>query len=108
MKQLNEEAGLTRVEVLIKTSANRNKVEVYNDIRALKGVVVCTVEQNTFLEKKATEAFEFSLLHIKYTTDGSPEDTLKEIRKDALVTNKVAGLLQFIPRFQTITKVGKY
>jgi hypothetical protein len=30
------------------------------------------------------------------------------IKKDALVTSRIEGLLQFIPRYQTIEKVGQY
>lgn len=105
---LLETAHLSKIEVLIKTSGGVNKVEVYNDIRALKGVVVCTVEQNGYLETKSTDNFEYSLLHIKFISGASAQDTMKEIRKDALVTNKIDGLLQFIPRFQTLEKIGKY
>ena len=52
--------GLTLylVDILIKTDKDANKVEIYNQIRAIQDVVVVTVEQNDFLDSKATEQFD--------------------------------------------------
>jgi hypothetical protein len=46
---LLEAISLDKIDVLIKTSTDINKVEVYNQLRAIDGVVVITVEQNEFL-----------------------------------------------------------
>ena len=96
------------IDVLIKTSKDENKVAIYNHIRALKGVVVVKVEQNAYLDNQGTEFHEYSLLHLKYTVSSTPEEDIKKIKTDAVVTHKIDGLLQFIPRFQTIKKVGEY
>jgi hypothetical protein len=48
------------------------------------------------------------LLKIKYLASLEPKAAINSIRTDALVTNKVPGLIQFIPRFNTIEKVGEY
>ncbi len=84
------------------------KVEVYNQLRALAGVVVITVEQNEYLDSKATDKFEYSLLHIKYLVTADPKTDINRIKKDALVTTRIPGLLQFIPRYTTTQNLGKY
>jgi hypothetical protein len=40
---LNEGITIFRCDVLIKTAADQNKVEIYNEVRALNGVVVVTI-----------------------------------------------------------------
>lgn len=107
-KILTEAAKLYRIDVLIKTSTNVNKVTVYNEIRALTGVVVVTVEQSQFLDSKATDKFEYSLLHIKYLVTSDPKTDIDKIKLDALVTTKIPGLLQFIPRYKTSQLKDKY
>ena len=105
---LNEGITIFRCDVLIKTDAEQNKVEVYNEIRALEGVVVVTIEQSDFLDAKATNQYEYSLLKVKYIGRGDAKTSIKEIGIDAVTKNRVPGLLQFIPRYNTIVKVGSY
>jgi hypothetical protein len=105
---LNEGITIFRCDVLIKTRADQNKVEIYNEIRALNGVVVVTIEQSDFLNQKATKDYEYSLLKIKYIGRGDAKSSIKEIGIDAVTKNLVPGLLQFIPRYNTINKVGSY
>ena len=105
---LNEGITIYKCDVLIKTAADQNKVEVYNEIRALDGVVVVTVEHSEFLDKKATNAHEFSLLKMKFIDRGGPKETLQNIGIASVTTNKIPGLLQFIPRYNTLQKVGSY
>ena len=105
---LLEAVSLDKIDVLIKTSTDINKVEVYNQIRALEGVVVVTVEQSEFLDSKATERFEYSLLHMKYIVTSDSKTDIDNIKKDALTTTRIPGLLQFIPRYKTIQNLGKY
>jgi hypothetical protein len=107
-KILLEAVALDRIDVLIKTSTDINKVEVYNQIRALTGVVVVTVEQSEFLDSKATDKFEYSLLHMKYIVTADPKTDIDRIKKDALVTTRIRGLLQFIPRYKTAQNIDKY
>ncbi len=105
---LNEGITIFRCDVLIKTAADQNKVEIYNEIRALDGVVVVTIEQSDFLNNKATPQYEFSLLKVKYIGRGDAKSSIKDIGINAVTRNKVPGLLQFIPRYPTIIKVGSY
>jgi hypothetical protein len=109
LKQLIlESLSLYKCEVLIKTSKEINKIEIYNRIRALTGVVVVTVEQNTFLQSKSNEHTEYSLLHIKYVVGNDATESINNIKVLALQNNKIPGLLQFIPRTKTIMKKGQY
>ena len=105
---LLEAVSLDRIDILIKTSTGINKVEIYNQLRGLAGVVVITIEQNEFLDSKATDRFEYSLLHMKYIVTSDPKTDIDKIKKDALVTTRISGLLQFIPRYKTAQNVGKY
>jgi hypothetical protein len=105
---LNEGITIFKCDILIKTTAEENKVEIYNEIRALNGVVVVTIEQSDFLDAKATKQYEYSLLKLKYIGRGDAKTSIKEIGIDAVTKNKIPGLLQFIPRYNTIVKVGSY
>jgi len=105
---LTEALILYKIEVLIKTSAEENQVFVYNEIRGLKDVVVVTVEQNDFLKTKSNDKHQYALLKMKYLASKEPKDAINGIKTNALVTNKIPGLLQFIPRFNTLEKVGEY
>ena len=105
---LTEALVLYKIEVLIKTSAEENQVFVYNEIRGLKDVVVVTVEQNDFLKTKSNDKHQYALLKMKYLASKEPKDAINGIKTNALVTSKIPGLIQFIPRYNTIEKVGEY
>ena len=105
---LTEALVLYKIEILIKTSADENQVFIYNEIRGLKNIVVVTVEQNDFLKQKSNDRQQYALLKVKYLALKEPKAAIDTIKTDALVTNKVPGLLQFIPRYNTIEKVGEY
>ena len=105
---LNEGITIFKCDILVKTAADQNKVEIYNEIRALENVVVVTIEQSDFLNRKATEQYEYSLLKLKYIGRSDAKSSIKEIGIDAVTKNRVPGLLQFIPRYDTIVKVGSY
>ena len=105
---LNEGITIFRCDVLIKTAADQNKVEIYNEIRGLQNVVVVTIEQSDFLDNKATDKYEYSLLKMKYIGRGDAKTSIKQIGIDAVTKNRIPGLLQFIPRYNTIIKVGSY
>jgi hypothetical protein len=45
---------------------------------------------------------------MKYLASQEPKEAIKGIKTDALVTTRIPGLLQFIPRFNTIEKIGEY
>ena len=99
---------LYRIEVLIRTDADSNQVFIYNKIRGIKNVVVVTIDQNDYLQSKNTDRHHYSLLRIKYLAETEPKIAIEEIKKDALLTNKIDGLLQFVPRYNTIEKIGQY
>jgi hypothetical protein len=62
---LLEGINVYSIEALIKTTAGENKVEIYNQVRALSGIIVVTVEHSDFLDAKATDNYEYSLfLHL--------------------------------------------
>jgi hypothetical protein len=105
---LLEATNLFKMDVLIKTAADVNKVEVYNQIRAIKGIVVMTIEQSEYLDGQATDKFEYSLLHVKYLVTSDPKTDIDKIKTDCLITTRIPGLLQFIPRYQTAKQLGKY
>ena len=105
---LNEGITIFRCDVLIKTAADQNKVEIYNEIRGLEDVVVVTIDHSDFLDAKATKAYEYSLLKMKYIGRGDAKASVKQIGINAVTKNRVPGLLQFIPRYNTIIKVGSY
>jgi hypothetical protein len=95
-------------EVLVKTSKEENKVYIYNEIRGLKDVVVVKVITNNYLDNQSTDKIEYTLLQIKYLVRSTPEDDIISIKKNALITDKIPGLLQFIPRLKTIKLIGEY
>jgi len=105
---LTEALILFKIEVLIKTSTDENQVYIYNEIRGLKDIVVVTVEQNDFLKSKSNDKFQYALLKIKYLALKEPKAAIDSIKTDSLLTHKIPGLIQFIPRFNTIEKVGEY
>jgi hypothetical protein len=45
---------------------------------------------------------------VKYLVTSDPKTAINKIKKDALVTTRIPGLLQFIPRYKTAQNVGKY
>ena len=107
-KLLLEGFIIYKIDVLIKSKKTVNQVYIYNEIRGLKDVVVVNVVQNDYLKSQSTKDYHYALLNIKYLVRSSPEETINFIKKDALVTSRIDGLLQFVPRFKTIIKIGEY
>lgn len=103
---LMEGISVYSIEVLIKTTSGENKVEIYNQVRALPGIVVVTVEHSDFLDNKSTDNYEYSLLKMKYIVKSTPEEEINIIKQNS--TKLIPGLVQFIPRLKTIEKKGAY
>ena len=61
-----------------------------------------------FLKQKSNDKFQYALLKIKYLALEEPKVAINSIKTDALVTSKIPGLIQFIPRYNTLEKVGEY
>jgi hypothetical protein len=103
---LLEGINVYSIEVLIKTIAGENKVEIYNQVRALPGIIVVTIEHSDFLDSKSTDNYEYSLLKMKYIVKNTPEKDINNIKFNS--TKLIPGLVQFIPRLKTIEKKGAY
>jgi hypothetical protein len=101
---LLESLSIYEVEVLIKVEREANKVDIYNEIRAIEGVVVVKVEQNSYLNTLISDKTEYSLLHMKYLVYTDPIRDIKEIKTRAISSEKINGLLKFIPRLKTLKK----
>jgi hypothetical protein len=99
---------LYKVQVLIKSDTDVNQVYVYNEIRGLKNIVTVNVIQNDFLRSKSTENHVYSLLQMKYLATSDPREAIDNVKKDAMITSRINGLRQFIPRYNTIEKMGQY
>lgn len=95
-----------KIEALIKSDAELDKTQIFNEIRALKGIITLNVHTNDYLIRRSTDEHEYSLITIKFTSSVQPTETIKEIIKDSKTTSKIHGLLQFIPRIKTISQVG--
>jgi ribosomal protein S10 len=94
------------IEALIKTIAGENKVEIYNQVRAVSGIVVVTIIQSDFLDNKSTNQYEYSLLKMKYIVKDTPENDINTIKSLAVKT--IPGLVSFVPRLNTLEKKGAY
>ena len=103
---LLEGISVYSIEVLIKTIAGENKVEIYNQIRAVSGIIVVTVEHSDFLDSKATNQYEYSLLKMKYIVSSTPEEDINKIKSISIKT--IPGLVSFVPRLNTLEKKGAY
>lgn len=90
-------------EVLLQTSINSNKMDVYNLIRGINGVVTLTVRHSNFLDSKKTDRHEWSLIYIKFISNDSVSNDLKLIQKLA-IQKADGGIFKFIPRVKTIKK----
>lgn len=106
---LQEDINMFSCEVLIKTTKQANKVEVYNKIRAISGVVIVTIRHSDFLDSKSTETFEWSLLYIKFTVTNKPSQDITNIGVKATSgATKIEGLIQLLPRYSSLKKVAAY
>jgi hypothetical protein len=103
---LLEGISVYSIEALIKTIAGENKVEIYNQVRAVSGIVVVTIIQSDFLDKKSTSQYEYSLLKMKYIVKDTPENDINTIKSLAVKT--IHGLVSFVPRLNTLEKKGAY
>lgn len=109
---LLEALNLFECQVLLKTETEYNKIDLFNQIRAVSGVVTLIVIHNDYLESKKTPTHEYSLIKIKYIVNKSPVDDIKILGQrviggDKEQMGKVSGVIQFLPRVKTIRKIGK-
>lgn len=87
----------------MKTEANFT--EIYNQIRGIRDVVVVKVIDTDKLDAASNETFKYTLLEIKYISEGNAINTVKAIKTEAL---KIPGLVQFYVRTKTLQKIRNY
>jgi cell division protein FtsX len=94
------------IQVVIKVdNKNANNTEVYNQIRALPGVVVVRVINDERIENLSTGDYDFQLLNVKFLNNSTPLETIQNLKKQALT---IYGLVKFYPREKSLTKTGNY
>ena len=93
------------VQVIIKMKTDFNFTEIYNQIRGIRDVIVVKVIDNERLDAASDKNSKYSLLEIKYISEGNALDTVKSIKSEAL---KIPGLLKFQVRTKTILKIRNY
>ncbi len=82
-----------------------NSTEIYNQVRAIKDIVVIKVISNEKLEALSDTNYDYALLEIKFINEGTPEETIHMIKQNAL---KINGLVKFFPRAKSLMKIRNY
>lgn len=82
-----------------------NATEIYNQVRAIKDIVVIKVISNEKLESLSDANYDYALLEIKFINEGTPEETINMIKQNAL---KIPGLVKFFPRAKSLVKIRNY
>ena len=94
------------MQVIIKVEkAKANQTEIYNQVRAIKDVVVIKIVTNDKLESLSDANYDYALLEIKFINEGTPEETIKMIKDAAL---GIDGLVKFFPREKSLVKIRNY
>ena len=93
------------VQVILKMKNEVNFTEIYNQIRGIKDVIVVKVIDNEQLQAASNDLYNFSLLEMKYISQGNPIESVKQIKSEAL---KIPGLVKFEVRTRTILKIRNY
>ena len=93
------------VQVIIKMKNDFNFTEIYNQIRGIRDVIVVKVIDNEQLNNASNDLYNYSLLEMKYISEGNSVETAKGIKTEAL---KIPGLVKFEVRTRTILKIRNY
>jgi hypothetical protein len=94
------------VSAIIKMERKKsNSTEIYNQVRAIKDVVVIKIVTNDKLESLSDANYDYALLEIKFINEGTPEETINMIKQNALGIN---GLVKFFPRAKSLVKIRNY
>ena len=94
------------VSAIIKMERKKsNSTEIYNQVRAIKDIVVIKVISNEKLESLSDANYDYALLEIKFINEGTPEETINMIKQNALGIN---GLVKFFPRAKSLVKIRNY
>ena len=105
-KLLNEATFETFfVQVIIKMKNDFNFTEIYNQIRGIEDVIVIKVIDTEQLDAASDKNYKYTLLEMKYISEGNAIDAVKRIKSQAL---KIPGLVSFTVRTKTLTKIRNY
>ena len=93
------------VQIILKMKNEVNFTEIYNQIRGIKDVIVVKVIDNEQLQAASNDLYNFSLLEMKFISQGNSIESVKAIKSEAL---KIPGLVKFEVRTKTILKIRNY
>ena len=93
------------VQVVVKMKDEAIFTEIYNQIRAIKDVIVIKVIDDERLNTASVGPYNYSLLEIKFISERTAIDTIKMIKHEAL---KIPGLVKFHVRTNTMLKIRNY
>jgi hypothetical protein len=107
-KLLLEVFQMFKVQIILKMKADENSVEIYNQIRAIEGVVVLTLLPSDILHAKSNDIHHYVLVRIKFIGAGGAKEALNQIKSIAIQQKKIEGLLAMIVRANTLKKIRNY
>lgn len=93
------------VQVVIKMKNDFNFTEIYNQVRGIRDVVVVNVVDTEKLDAASDDNYKYTLLEIKFISEGTAINTVKQIKHEAL---KIPGLIKFYVRTKTLQKIRNY
>jgi hypothetical protein len=93
------------VQIVIKMKTDFNFTEIYNQVRGIKDVIVVKVIDTDQLDAASNDNYKYTLLEIKYISQGNAVNTAKMIKHEAL---KIPGLVKFYIRTKTLLKIRNY
>jgi hypothetical protein len=93
------------VQIVVRMRTDYNITEIYNQVRGVKDVIVVNVVDNEQLDAASTKDAKYGLLEIKFLSSGTPTNTVKAIKHEAL---KIPGLIKFLVRTKTLLKIRNY
>ena len=93
------------VQIILKMKNEVNFTEIYNQIRGIQNVIVVKLIDNDQLQAASSDLYNYSLLEMKYISQGNAINTIKGIKSEAL---KIPGLVKFEVRTKTILKIRNY
>lgn len=104
LEVISTELNLFTCYVVIKCLRDANRMQIFNQIRGLEGVVVIEPLTSSMISSHDTEKYQFSLIQLKFIAYGIPKSEIEQIRSRAL-SGKIKGLRSFIPQMKTLNKV---
>ena len=93
------------VQVIVKIKNDFNFTEIYNQVRGIRDVIVVNIVDTEKLDNMSDDNFKYTLLEIKYISEGNSINTAKQIKHEAL---KIPGLIKFLVRTKTMLKIRNY